>query len=587
MVNSVVPINNDVSSAWEPPGVYFQIRAGGGGSSLADAFKRVIIFGYKKTAGTAPLNTLTRCTSQSDCATFVGQGSDIYRQYQAFISQAGQAISDVYLLPITEPSGTNATRLIVVAGPPTTAGSVDLFICGYLMSVRISTSDTATTIGDAIAAAINANLNLPCTAANVSGTVTLTYVHKGITGNDLPIIVNQYGASGVTFSAGTLTFANAATGAGSATLSVGATTITAAITNGQTAINSGIAMKNAINGGGYPFTATDDGAGVVTLFYATDRVVNKLSAAIVTSTVQTATLACGTPAPSNGSNRPTLTTALANLSNFAGGARLWLSPWFDATTVGAQATHIELMQNGQYQRDQFLFIGSNDSLATAGALPAATSPALSALYRYNVAICPDSPQQGYEEAARVCGAVAQQSYVPKNLDSYPLHTDPSQSVPLLLPHPAVRLAPQGDDSQTALHTYGLTPIAVSADGVRVIVKARTTWMTDAQLRDLPVALHMGFLRIRFVTAGAKAIAGKSIKRNGTPRTENTITLTQVKSALIAEARSLDDQDLFDGVDVWKDAFQLAPNSDFTRVDGFVPLAVIRPFHQLGLVGAPV
>src|SRR4051794_28304056 len=136
---NVVPVNNDVSAAWEPPGVYFQIRAGGGGSSLADAFKRVLIWGYKLAAGTAPLNTMTRCTSLSDCATFAGQGSDLYRQYQAFISQAGQGISDVYLMPVPEPAGTPATRLIVVGGSPTAAGSVDVIICGYLMSVRIST----------------------------------------------------------------------------------------------------------------------------------------------------------------------------------------------------------------------------------------------------------------------------------------------------------------------------------------------------------------------------------------------------------------------------------------------------------------
>lgn len=591
-MSDIVPQNTDVPSSFEPPGVYFQIRTGGGASILADAWKRVFLWGHKLSSGTAAYDVPTRCSSVLEAFLLAGQGSDLARAYQAYQAQAGNGVADVYLIPVAEPSGgTQATRKIIVAGTPTTAGSVDIFICGYLHSVRIATSDTPTTIGDAIAAAINANANLPVTAANVTGTVTLTLRLKGYQGNDLPIIVNQQDASGITFSPGTITYATNATGAGSATVTVGSVTSTVAVGNGNTPGVIGTAVKVAINANGNsPVSATDDVAGVVTLFYVRDRVVNGVSAAIVTSTGTTATVACGTAVANDGSNRPSLTTALANLANFAGGARLWLSTWGNVTTLGTMATHIELMQNGQHQRDQYLFVGSNAGIVTAGGIPSGTTPALTAKYRYNVICLPDSPQQGMEEAARCLGMVARESFYAKNYDGAELVSDAAGTIPNLLPHPAVRLGPQSDDAQTALHTYGLTPIAVTTDGRKVVVKGRTTDLTPISSGGTPdwgVAQLLGWDRVQFVGAGSAAIAGKSIRRNGTPRSENTITIAQIKAALIAKARDLDDQDLYDGIDVWKDAFTLAPNAnDPTRVDGFVPMAVIRPLHQLGLVGSP-
>ena len=41
----------------------------------------------------------------------------------------------------------------------------------------------------------------------------------------------------------------------------------------------------------------------------------------------------------------------------------------------------------------------------------------------------------------------------------------------------------------------------------------------------------------------------------------------------------------DGIDVWKDAFVLSFNPQTPdRIDGYIPLAVIRGLHTLGLVG---
>lgn len=590
----IVPINTDVPASYEPPGVYFQIRAQGGGSILSSAFKRVIIWGHKGSSGTMAFNVPVRCSSASEAFTLAQQGSDLARQYQAYAARAGNGVADVYLIAVPVPTaGTAATRKIIFAGSITAAGGFDVWVCGYLHSLRASTSDTPTSLGDALAAVLNANTNLPMTFANVSGAVTGTYRHVGYVGNDVPMIVNQNGATGITVSCGTVTYTTDPTGsAGSATVTIGGTTITAAIDPAVETTISLVAAKvaAAINAGAYPVTATA-AMGVMTLLFAPDRVVNKISAAIVTFTATTVAVACGTVAANSSGERPVLTTALANLANFAGGARLWLSPWFNVGTIGTMATHIEIMQNGLNQRDQYLFVGSNDGIVTAGGIPSGTSPALTGKYRYTVVTCPDSPQQGYEEAAACVGLVARESYIPKNYDGAEILSDAAGAIPNLLPHQAVRIGPQSDDAQAAMHTYGLTVIAVTADGVKVVVKGRTTDLTPATSGGVPdwgVAQHLGLMRVEFVNAGSAAVKGKSIRRNGTPRSENTITLMQIKSALVAKGRDLDGQDLYDGIDVWKDAFVLRFNdADPSRVDGFVPLAAIRSLHTLGLVGSPV
>ena len=66
-----------------------------------------------------------------------------------------------------------------------------------------------------------------------------------------------------------------------------------------------------------------------------------------------------------------------------------------------------------------------------------------------------------------------------------------------------------------------------------------------------------------------------------------ITLDSIRDALIAEAARLDALDLYDGADAFKSAFQFNfdPNVP-DRVNGYIPLAVIRSLHQLTLVGDP-
>lgn len=87
-------------------------------------------------------------------------------------------------------AGVDATGTMAVTGTATEAGTLTV-IAGseknHKYSVAVASGDTATVVGDAIAAAVTADSKAPVTAANVTGTVTLTAVNAGTYGNSIPL----------------------------------------------------------------------------------------------------------------------------------------------------------------------------------------------------------------------------------------------------------------------------------------------------------------------------------------------------------------------------------------------------------------
>lgn len=85
-------------------------------------------------------------------------------------------------------SGVAATCTIAFSGSPTAAGSFTFYIgsqANHAYTIPVTLTDTATTLGDKLEAAIAADLQSPVTSNNVTGTVTLTAVNKGTVGNGI------------------------------------------------------------------------------------------------------------------------------------------------------------------------------------------------------------------------------------------------------------------------------------------------------------------------------------------------------------------------------------------------------------------
>lgn len=573
--------NPDLPRSYMIPGVFTFLDTTGVGGALASASKRLLIWGYKTSSGTALQDAVAPVTNMTDVNRLAGRGSDLARQYAAALSQVGAGSIDAFLMPLVEPSGgTAATHTLKVYGPATSTGSIDLWICGYRLSVRVASGDSASTIAAAIKAEIDLLLDLPVTAGISTDTITLTYRTKGLTGNDLPIQARITGAAGVQLSPGSFTLTGNASGAGSIQVQVGATTMTASIANSDTPTVVGAAIAAAINGGSYPVTATA-ATGTVTLYYANDRTVRCPSVSIITSTVITPTPSFGT----SGAGAPSLTAALTGLTKQEAFWN-WVVPFSDAASLGALATHIESYADGRNQKNQTAYFCSVDALATAGGLQTASTPSLATTPRWHESWCPDSPQQAYELAARHAALVLAEDYVAKNFDGKEIKTG-FGSVPLLYPHELSRPGVD-DDCQAALSSYRMTPLVVQ-NGKLVILRGRTTYQSqDQRLWDTSTIRNLDYYRIDLNQFLRTRFGGKSLKTLSPSRTSLTVSPASVKDATIERIQFWDDNDIFDGVDTLKKLVVCAPDAVVpTRLNLNFPMSPPRNLHQIGASGGLV
>lgn len=152
------------------------------------AYKAIII-GQKLAAGTGTADTIVKCTSVDQAIAIGGRGSMLHRQVLAWF--ASNKSTELWLGVLADNgAGVAATGTILVATPATAAGTIALYLGGERITVGVNLGDATTAIATAIGAAINANLDIPVTASVAASTVTLTFRHKGLTGNTYDIRAN-------------------------------------------------------------------------------------------------------------------------------------------------------------------------------------------------------------------------------------------------------------------------------------------------------------------------------------------------------------------------------------------------------------
>lgn len=157
--------------------------------------QNTLIIGQITSEGAAAPNKALICQGAADAITQGGAGSMLALMTAAYI--ASDPFGTVYYLPLSDASGAvAASGTVTIAGAPTAAGVVSLYIGGVKVSAAVSTTDTPTTIAATLVAAIEANLNLPVSAAAAAGIVTLTALNKGIGGNDIDLRLNYLGTAG-------------------------------------------------------------------------------------------------------------------------------------------------------------------------------------------------------------------------------------------------------------------------------------------------------------------------------------------------------------------------------------------------------
>ena len=135
-------------------------------------------------------NTLELILSPTQAAEKYGYGSQMHIAAIANYTGHGGSV-EVWGCPLPAiAGGVAATGTIEFVGAATSAGVHTFYIHGKKIEVAVASGDSITDQGDALELAINNNVNLPVTALNAVGTVTLTAKWLGAQSNDIGLHYN-------------------------------------------------------------------------------------------------------------------------------------------------------------------------------------------------------------------------------------------------------------------------------------------------------------------------------------------------------------------------------------------------------------
>lgn len=234
MSSPEIPIAG-LTSDFRVPGSYAEILFNQGPATSSAPNREVCFVMPKTSAGTWTAGTLNRIKAESDASDGAGPGSPLHRAVRMFLKANKSA--KIWGIPVAATSGgspATATNVLTIATTSTGTGTITVSIAGEDSQASFPEGTSASDIGDAIVASINAKTWLPCVAANVSGTVTLTAKIAGTSQGTGALGVHRCRVSITSGIGTTATFAGAFLGASVA----GAEGSTSEATNTETALST-------------------------------------------------------------------------------------------------------------------------------------------------------------------------------------------------------------------------------------------------------------------------------------------------------------------------------------------------------------
>ncbi|WP_233869240.1 phage tail sheath C-terminal domain-containing protein [Paraburkholderia adhaesiva] len=173
------------------PGSYIEIDPTRADQSLSSMPYVRLLAGQMLDTGTADPAKLILVSSSDQVAQLAGRGSQLHQMAVALF--AADKTLPAYIIAVPDnPASETATGKIAVTGPATAAGTIYLYVGGQRHTIGVAVDDEAPDIATAIAAALQANLDLEVTAQAADAAVTLTARHKGFAGNDIDVRLNYY-----------------------------------------------------------------------------------------------------------------------------------------------------------------------------------------------------------------------------------------------------------------------------------------------------------------------------------------------------------------------------------------------------------
>ena len=155
---------------------------------ISNAPQQVLMVGIKNASGTAIEKELIEIDTTDAYKTLFGNSQltdmiDVFKQTNS--------LTKLDVIAINPPTGSAATHTMTVTGTATEPGELILYYNTKNNPVKVSVANNDDNV--AVATAIKTNIqnatNLPVSAENVDGVVTVTYRYEGTEGNDGQIMI--------------------------------------------------------------------------------------------------------------------------------------------------------------------------------------------------------------------------------------------------------------------------------------------------------------------------------------------------------------------------------------------------------------
>lgn len=168
-------------------------------ANRATAIQRTLLIGQMLTSATPPFSPgiPQRVSSDSAVAGMCGSGSMLHNMMTAYL--ANDTAAEIWILPLADAATgmTAAKGGIQITSGASATGVLSLYIAGMRVQLTVVASDAPAAVAAVIVTAVNAQSQLPVTAAvKATDSVEFTAKNKGAHGNMIDIRLNYQGTAG-------------------------------------------------------------------------------------------------------------------------------------------------------------------------------------------------------------------------------------------------------------------------------------------------------------------------------------------------------------------------------------------------------
>lgn len=149
-----------------------------------------LLIGQRLATGVRAELVIDKVTSFEQAELLYGAGSQLSLMFRAFFKTNRTSV--VYGVSLDDAAtGVPAAGSFAITGTATAPGTFVAYIAGVRYPVAVTTGMTATQLGAALEALIDADSRCPASAANTTGTVAITAKNDGEAGNDIDLRINH------------------------------------------------------------------------------------------------------------------------------------------------------------------------------------------------------------------------------------------------------------------------------------------------------------------------------------------------------------------------------------------------------------